>query len=604
MAQTRPPIASAPDETQAPVALPRYQTKWMMALARIPSRHVATACVLPVLGGILLLVQAWWLAKVLDGVVVHGTPVAVWWHALALIGGLMVVRAGLVYLSEQAGARASEQIKLSLRCALFERMAEQGPHWSRNKVSGELAAALLEQVEALDGFFSKYLPAMITAAMLPVVFAVALMPFDLIAGLIVLLTAPLIPLFMALVGWGAQSASRRHMRAMTRLSGFFADRLRGAATLKLFRREAAEAKAVALAAEGIRERTMAVLRIAFLSSAVLEFFAALGVAAMAVYFGLTFLDFLNLRSTPLTLHVALFCLIMAPEVYAPLRQFAAHYHDRATAQAAVAELDRVFDALPEMTPSDAVLNHNKPARQHADTALAPTLPPLAGLALQVRALSVQHSDASEAVLSDVTFDVPQGSSIALMGASGAGKSTLLDALARLRPYQGNVVLQSQDLTAWDEPALRARLAYIGQRPYLFEGTIAENIRLAAADADDAALRRAAELACVTRFTDLLPEGLDTRLGPRGQGLSGGQAHRVALARLYLRAPAVILLDEPTAHLDIETQREVMHGIKQFAAGRTLVIATHSQAVAAQCDRCFVVANGRLSLMPAGAQACS
>src|SRR5690606_21968346 len=229
---------------------------------------------------------------------------------------------------ERASARAAERIKQSVRLALFERLLAQGPAWSRTRVSGELASAVVDQVDALDGFFSRYLPAVIAAAVLPPAFAVAVLPFD-------------------LVGWGAEAASRRHLRAFARLSGFFADRLRGLVTLKLYGRAEAEGQAVAAASEALRRRTMAVLRIAFLSSAVLEFFAALGVAGIAVYFGLTYLGFLDLRATPLTLQTGFFCLLMAPEVYAPLRQFAAHYHDRAAARAAVAQIAQVFDGLPE-----------------------------------------------------------------------------------------------------------------------------------------------------------------------------------------------------------------------------------------------------------------
>jgi len=580
--------AHAADGPQAPSGLPRHQSRWMMALARIPGPDVALACVMPVVSGGLLLVQAWSLAKVLDGVVVHATPIAQWWPTLILIAVLIIARALCLYVGERFGAKASEHIKLQLRTALFGQLAQRGPYWSRGKVSGELAAGLLEQVEALDGFFAKYLPAMITAAVLPIVFAVALMPADVVAGLLLLVTAPLIPLFMALVGWGAQAASRRHMRAMNRLSGFFADRLRGAATLKMFRREAVEAQAVANAAEGIRERTMAVLKIAFLSSAVLEFFAALGVAGMAVYFGLSFLGFIDLRSSPLTLQVALFCLIMAPEAYAPLRQFAAHYHDRATAQGAVSELARIFDGLPTMAAHRRIA----PARAAEVSTPIAALDPAAP-ALRLTQVSVCAADTNAPLLTDVHFALPSGAHVALMGASGAGKSTLLDVLARLRPHAGRIELDGIDLDRWDERRLRERMVYIGQRTYLFEGTIADNIRLAAPDADDVAVRRAADLACVSQFADSLPDGLDTRLGARGLGLSGGQAQRVALARMYLKQPQIILLDEPTAHLDEVTQAAVMQGVMQFAVGRTLVIATHSHAVAAACDACLLVENAQV-----------
>src|SRR5690606_33449925 len=273
------------------------------------------------------------------------------------IAALILARAALAWLGERAGARAAGAVGQGGRLGLFDRRGAHGPQWSRARVSGGLASAIVDQVEALDGFFSRYLPSAVAAAVLPVAFAVVLLPLDIVAGLLLLVTAPLIPLFMALVGWGAEAASRRHLQAFARLSGFFADRLRGLSTLKLYGRAEAEARSVAAASDAVRRRTMAVLRIAFLSSAVLEFFAALGVAGMAVYFGLTYLGFLDVRGSPLTLHVGFFCLLMAPEAYAPLRQFAAHYHDRAAARAAVSQIAAAFDGLPDPADGDPEDSH-------------------------------------------------------------------------------------------------------------------------------------------------------------------------------------------------------------------------------------------------------
>ena len=326
---------------------PREQSRWLMGLARTARYPLIVAGAAPLVSGALLVVQAWLLASVLDAAIVGGTPRHELLGGIAGIAGLMLLRACIAWAGERAGADASERIKRHVRQSLFLRLVQKGPYWSRGKTSGELASAVVDQVEALDGFFAKYLPAMAAAAMLPVAFAVVLLPVDVIAGLVLLITAPLIPLFMALVGWGAQGASRRHLRAFARLSGFFADRLRGLSTLKLYGRAQAEAQSVVAASDALRQRTMSVLRIAFLSSAVLEFFAALGVAGIAVYIGLTYLGFLDMRWSPLTLQAGLFCLLMAPEVYAPLRQFAAHYHDRATALAAVTQIALLFDGLPQ-----------------------------------------------------------------------------------------------------------------------------------------------------------------------------------------------------------------------------------------------------------------
>lgn len=558
---------------------PREQSRWLMGLARSARFPLIFAGAAPLVSGVLLVVQAWLLARVLDSAIVGHFPRAELLGSIAAIAGLMLVRACITWAGERAGADASERIKRHVRQSLFQRLVQKGPHWSRGKASGELASAVVDQVEALDGFFAKYLPAMAAAAMLPVAFSVVLLPVDVIAGLVLLITAPLIPLFMALVGWGAQGASRRHLRAFARLSGFFADRLRGLSTLKLYGRAQAEAQSVVAASDALRQRTMSVLRIAFLSSAVLEFFAALGVAGVAVYIGLTYLGFLDVRWSPLTLQAGLFCLLMAPEVYAPLRQFAAHYHDRATALAAVTQIAVLFDGLPQAEAEDASALRGRPA--HAGQ----------GAAVAISGLRVEAPGRGQPVLADAAFDLAPGEHVALMGPSGVGKSTFIEAIARLRPADGDIRIDGLPLAQWDEAALRQRVALIGQRPQLLAGSIADNIRLGQPGATDAQVQDAARRACVLEFTQDLPQGLDTALGSRGHGLSGGQAQRVALARLFLRDPGLILLDEPTAHLDEATQARVLDEILQFSAGRTLVLATHSPAVAARFGRVARVANG-------------
>ncbi|MBD9982526.1 thiol reductant ABC exporter subunit CydD, partial [Bordetella pertussis] len=490
------------------------------------------------------------------------------------------------WLGERAGAAAAERIKRQVREALFARLLALGPQWSRQRASGELASAMVEQVEALDAFFAKYLPAMGAAAVLPVAFAVVVLPVDVITGLLLLVSAPLIPLFMALVGWGAEAASRRHLQAFARLSGFFADRLRGLATLKLYGRAEAEEQSVVAASDALRQRTMAVLRIAFLSSAVLEFFAAQGVAGVAVYIGLTYLGFLDVRASVLTLQGGFFCLLLAPEVYGPLRQFAAHYHDRAAARAAVAQIARTFDGLPS------------PGVEPAPPAQAPALARGAAR-LAASGLTVTQPGRPAPVLREAALQLDAGAHVALRGASGAGKTTLLELLARLRDGAGAIALDGVPLADWDEAALRERVVLIGQRPYLYAGSIADNIRLARPGASAALVEEAARRACVMEFAQALPRGLDTPLGSRGHGLSGGQAQRVALARLFLRDPGLILLDEPAAHLDAATQARVLDEVLAFAQGRTLLLATHADAVARRLPRQWMLEQGRLrELQPA------
>jgi len=567
---------AASGEAVADARLPPKQAAWMRTLADQARRPLAFAVALPLLSGLLLLPQAWALARALQMIVVDRLPLSAALPSIGLAGTLLLVRAALVWVAEHAGQHAAESVKRSVRIALFRRLLSAGVLWSRARASGELADALSARVETLDGYFARYLPAMASAAVLPLVFCIVLLGFDWIAALVLALTVPAIPLFMALVGWGAEAAGRRHATALARLSGLFADRVRGLTTLKLHGRSQAEAERVARASDEVRERTMSVLKIAFLSSAVLEFFAALGVAGLAVYFGLTFLGMLELRASVLTLEAALFCLLMAPEVYLPMRQLAAHYHDRANARAAVAEIAGLFDGLPEIT--DAPVEEAAPGSAPASTAFS------------VGALRMPVPGRG-AIGLPTHADIAPGDWIALTGASGSGKSTLLETLAGLRAYEGELRFGGRPLREWPAAALRRHILLIPQRPWLAPGSIADNLRLARAGADDAALARAIAAAGLAPMIAGLPRGLDTPLAQRGQGVSGGQAQRIALARMFLSDAPVLLLDEPTAHLDDASRDGVLAEITAFARGRTLVVATHDPVVAAIAGRRWTIDAG-------------
>lgn len=575
-------MSAAPSIEHAPQSASKAQSAWLSGQARLARAPLAVAGAAPLLAGALLALQAWLLAGVLDAALAHGASRAQLLRPIAAIGLLILLRAALAWLAERAGAKAAETIKHRIRLALFDRLLRAGPQWTRQQVSGQLASALVEQTDALEGFFAKYLPAVGAAGVLPVAFSALLLPQSIVAGLLLLVTAPLIPVFMALVGWGAEAASRRHARSIARLSGFFADRLRGLSTLKLYGRADDAAVDVAQASEALRARTLAVLRVAFLSSAVLEFFAALGVAGVAVYIGLRYLGMLGAPDPGFGLKAGFFCLLMAPEVYAPLRQFAAHYHDRAAARAAVAEIDRLFDGLPAT---------GKPASDAAREAGAAGT--AVALSLAVQGLTVEAPGRPRAVLRDAGLRLAAGEHAVLMGASGAGKTTLLEALCGLRATRGEILLGGRLLQDWSEPDLRARVALVGQKPYLFQGTIADNIRFAKPDASAAEVADAARRACMWEFAEALPQRLETPLGPGGAGLSGGQAQRVALARLFLRDAGLVLLDEPTAHLDAATQERVVDAIVEYARGRSLLLATHSHAVAERFARRLHLADGKV-----------
>jgi len=558
------------------------QGRWLNRLAGADRPLLAAVLGLPLLAGALLVAQAMVLASLLHRAIVEAAPMAVLLPQVALLATILIVRIALGGLGEVAAIRFGEAIKQRLRAGLVTDLLHRAPTWTAAKSSGALSSTVLEQVEALDGYFTRYLPAMVQAALLPLAFAVVAFSIDWIVGLLFLISAPLIPVFMALAGWGAEAASRSQAAALNRLSGRFADRLRGLVTLKLFGEDAAEAARVRQASEELRVRTMRVMRIAFLSSAVLEFFAALGVAGVALYVGLTFLDLVNVHGTELTLAAGMFLLLMAPEVYQPLRLLAAHYHDRASARAAVAEIERELGELPEgIPPVVAVV----PAGDVQGPAM-----------LELRSIAL-NDPGGRPVIAAADLALQPGDRIAILGASGIGKSTLLEAVAGLRHFSGDIRLDGRALDAIAEPELRRRVAMLGQRPRLFAGSIADNIRLGRRDADHAAVRQAAQLARVTDFADAMPEGLATPLGEDGLGLSGGEIQRIALARIYLRDPGLVLLDEPTAHLDAATEALVLDGLAAFANGRTLLVATHSRAVAARMDKVFRIAGGKLLPAP-------
>jgi ATP-binding cassette subfamily C protein CydD len=559
----------------------RDQGRWMMRLWRHGRAPMMVAVALPLVSGLLLVGQAYLLASVLHRAIVVGASPRDLLTPVLAIAGLFTIRIALAVAAERCGTVAAERIKLLLRTAFHADLLDHRPDWTAARSSGALSSAIIDQIESLDGFLVRFLPAMAQAAILPLAFAIIVLPVDWVVGLLFLVTAPLIPLFMALVGLGAEAASRAQAEAFARLSGLFADRLRAIVTLKLFGRAESEIQTVRLASDDLRLRTLVVLKIAFLSSAVLEFFAALGVAGVALYVGLTYLGFVDLRHSVLTLQFGLFCLLMAPEVYQPLRLLAAHYHDRAAAKAAVAELARQFDALPDFAAPEGV---------QPPTSIAQ---PSAPIAVDMNGISLRTPDTSRLVMEDAALLVPAGRHVALVGESGIGKSTLLEAIARMRAFEGTILLDGQDLARIAEPELRMRVAFLGQRPRLFHGTIAENIRLGCRLASDAEVHEAARRAEVLPFATALPDRLGTLIGEGGIGLSGGEAHRVALARIFLRDPGLILLDEPTAHLDAETEARILDALMAFAAGRTMIVATHSAAVAARLDRVYRIVGGKV-----------
>lgn len=518
-----------------------------------------------VINGWLLIAQCALIADALFRAFVQRQQLTALSSTFLMLLALMLLRGLLGWQVQRHAAVLAEDAIARLRRNIWRRALARGPAWLRQRSAAELAELALGHAQALHGYYSGYRLARVEVMAVPAAIGIAVALSDWIAALVLLLAAPLIPVFMVLVGWGAEAAGRRQLQHMARLGGYFADRLRGLGLIRLYGRGPDELAAVAAAAEGLRQRTLKVLRIAFLSSAVLEFFASLSVALIAVYFGLSYLGLLDLRGAPLSMRSGFFCLLLAPEFFMPLRRLAAHYHDRADALAAVAEIERHLGGAPA-TPAPAV----------------PCMPP-PGVMISLRGVDLRPQGADQPVLQQLSFDVPIGARIALVGPSGCGKSTLLDALAGILPVdQGELCM-----------AAGARIAFAPQQPFLFAGTIASNLRLADPGATMQQLRAAADAAQVLRFAEHWPQGLDSPVGERGHGLSGGQARRVALARAFLRDPQLLLLDEPTAFLDATTEQALIAQLDVHAAGRTMLVATHSPMLMRWADHVLHLPDGRL-----------
>lgn len=537
-----------------------------------------------ILSAIALIVQAYLIATLLDGVIIgngllgfgadsaQSTIGASDYlpHLMALIG-LMLLRAVLVYARERASFEAGRRLRQHIRSAVMDKLTRLGPAFIKGKPAGSWASIVLEQVEDLQDFYARYLPQMTLAGVIPLLILVAVFPINWAAGLILLLTAPLIPLFMILVGMGAADANRKNFNALARLSGHFMDRLKGLATLKLFNRGDAELKVIEKASEEFRSRTMSVLRMAFLSSAVLEFFAAVSIAVLAVYFGFSYLGHLDFgyygthahigpnanEGLPFSLFVGLFILILAPEFYQPLRDMGTHYHAKAQAIGAAQALMTLLEH-PEPQPTESVASDTRLDKIES---------------LIAEELEVFSVDGTR-LLGPISFELKQGEHLALVGPSGAGKTSLLNALLGFLPYQGKLLINGVELSSIDLAHWRRQLAWLGQEPQLFHGTVRENVALANPDMPDEQVWHLLEQANIHEFVRTQSLGLATAIGEQSSTLSVGQAQRIALARALAQASQVFILDEPSASLDSVSEQLLTLTLNRAMAGKMCIMVTH------------------------------
>lgn len=547
---------------------------WLNTHGRTVRGKISVAILSGFACGLFIILQAGLFAWIVYAVVSLRVDLTELIPIIVLLIIAILLRACTQWLQETAGLQAGIHVRRQVRAELLDHIGALGPARLDHHHSAGLAGQVLSNIEALQDYYARFMPQLYLAAAVPLAILIVVFTLDWLAALFLLAAAPLIPAFMAVIGMGAERLNREQYAELTRLAGCFLDRIRGLTTLRLFGHAGHSTQEVVAASERYRHRSMRTLRVAFLSSAVLEFFSAVAIAVVAIYIGFGLLGFIEFGPAPeLSLFTGLFILLLAPEFFQPMRSLSQHYHDRAAALGAARDLLSIIEL---------------PAPRPAVTSLKPALVPGAGARVEMDSVAVHYPERGR-VLGPVSLTVLPGEFVAVSGPSGAGKTTLLHLLAGFRqPDAGRVRID--DLP----PTGRGGIAWVDQRPFLIQGTIADNLRLAAPQATTAqlldAVHRAGLHECLTQF----PDGLETLLSEQGAGLSGGQAQRVAVARIFLSPAPLVLLDEPTASLDEYSEQRVLASLKSLANDhRTIVAATHHPAVMAMADRVVRLEAGRL-----------
>lgn len=533
-------------------------------------RDLRMTMIFSVVTGLFIIVQAFLVARILNGVIFQQQPLSAHGPEIGALVAIIVLRFGSAWATERFGFAAAARVMRAMRNDLIDRVEKIGPVGMAETRTGETVTALAEGVRAVEPYYSRYIPASVLAVVLPVAILIVVFPLDWISGVTFLVTAPLIPIFMIVIGKGAEAMNQKQWRRRTRMAGHLLDAVQGLATLKVFNAAGRMAREVASAADGYRRDTMAVLRIAFLSSMVLEFFSSVAIAMVAVFIGF------RLLWGEMSYFDGLFILLLAPEFYAPLRAMGTAYHARMEAIGA-AERMVVLEDAPQL----------------AEAGGTTPLPSPDAIEITFEDVHLTFPDGRTA-LNGISFTVPAGQNFALVGPSGAGKSSLLNlVMGFVKPSSGRVLVNGVPLSELDIRQWRARIGYVPQRPRLIVGTLATNIAPGDEHPVPVRLEHAVRQAHLSDVVARLPGGLEGRVGEGGSGLSGGEAHRLAVARAFYRDAAMIVLDEPTAHLDHESAAQIHDALERLLPGRTGLTAAHRLAGIVHADRIMVLKGGRI-----------